>query len=220
MEEIKILLAEDHAVIRESIREFLSKQKDLIVLGEAGDGFEAVELTKKLCPDVVVIDVAMPKLNGIAATRQIKESNPATKVLVLSAYDYDEYVFALLEAGAAGYLLKDVTGQELVNAIRAVHRGDSVLHPTITRKVVEEFRDRGKPSEIKPEHLLSEGEMAVLKAVARGLSNKDIATQLYLSPRTVEARLTAIFGKLSVSSRTEAVFRALKAGWFTIDEVS
>jgi len=219
MEEIKVLLAEDHTVVRESIREFLSKQEDLVVVGEAADGVEAIELTKKLCPDVVVIDLAMPTLGGIAATKEIKQSLPATRVLVLSAYDYDEYVFACLEAGAAGYLLKDVTGQQLVDAIRTVHRGDSILHPMITRRVIEEFRERSKPSGTKPKDFLTEGEKVVLTAVAKGLANKDIARQLHLSTRTVEARLANIFNKLGVRSRTEAVTHALKAGWLTLEDI-
>lgn len=220
MKEIKVLLAEDHAVVRESIREFLSKQQDIVVVGEAGDGIEAVDLTNKLRPDIVVIDVAMPKLNGITATKQIRQSLPATKVLVLSAYDYDEYVFALLEAGAAGYLLKDVTGHQLVDAIRTVHRGDSILHPSVTRKVMEQFKERSKDLTTKPSGLLTEGEKAVLKAAAKGLTSKDIARQLHLSPRTVEARITSIFNKLGAGSRMEAVITALKAGWITLDDVS
>jgi len=220
VKEIKVLLAEDHAVVRESIREFLSKQQDIIVVGEAGDGIEAVDLTNKLRPDIVVIDIAMPKLNGITATKQIRQSLPATKVLVLSAYDYDEYVFALLEAGAAGYLLKDVTGRQLVDAIRTVHRGDSILHPSVTRKVMEQFKERGKDLTTKPSGLLTEGEKAVLKAAAKGLTSKDIARQLHLSPRTVEARITSIFNKLGAGSRMEAVITALKAGWLTLDDVS
>jgi len=220
VEKIKILLAEDHAVVRESICKYLSGQSDFMVVGEASDGVEAVELTDKLCPDVVVMDIAMPRLNGIDATKQIKESHPTTAVLILTAYDYDEYIFALLETGAAGYLLKDITGHQLVDAIRAVHQGESILHPTVARKVVEHFRQQSKPSERKIQDLLSEGEMTVLKAAAKGLNNKDIADELCLSVRTIEARLGSIFNKLGVGSRTEAVIRGLKAGWFTLDEVS
>jgi len=220
MERIKVLLAEDHTIVRESIREFLAKQADIIIVGEAADGVEAVEMTKKLRPDVVIMDIAMPKLNGIGATQQIKQSQPTSSVLVLSAYDYDEYVFALLEAGAAGYLLKDVTGQQLVSAIRAVHRGEPILHPSIIRKVVELLKEKSKPSASETQNLLNQGELAVLKAAARGLNNKDIARELCLSSRTVEARLSTIFNKLNVGSRTEAVIRAMKAGWFTLDDLS
>lgn len=220
MEKIKILLAEDHAVVRESIRSFLSRQSDFAVVGEAADGTEAVELTCRLLPDVVIMDIAMPKLNGIDAIKQIKKLHPATTVLILTAYDYEEYIFAMLEAGAAGYLLKDVTCHQLVNSIREVHNGESILHPAIARKVVAQFKRQDKPSERQPQNLLSEGEMLVLKAAAEGLSNKDIAKQLCLSARTVEARLGSIFDKLGVGSRTEAVIRGLKAGWFTVDDLA
>lgn len=219
MEKIKILLVEDHAVVRESICKFLTRQRDFDIVGEASNGFEAVELTNNLSPDVIVMDIDMPRLNGISATKQIKENNPNIAVLCLTAYDYDEYVFALLEAGAAGYLLKDVTGRQLVDAIRAVHQGESILHPAIARKVIEHFRQQGKPSKKKPQHSLSQREMAVLKAAAKGLSNKDIARELCLSVRTVEARLGSIFNKLGVGSRTEAVIRGLRAGWFTLEDV-
>jgi len=148
MNPIRILLVEDHTLVRETIADFLGREPDLAVVGQAGDGEEGVRLAKKLKPDVVIIDVSMPKLNGIEATKKIKESRPRTTVLALSAYDYDQYIFALLDAGCAGYLLKDVSGQELVGAIRAVNRGDSVLHPSVARKVVQRCRTlRGKPQD-------------------------------------------------------------------------
>ena len=157
---IRILLAEDHVVVRQSIRQFLDRERDLEVVGEASEGAEAVRLALQLKPDVVVMDVAMPKLNGIEATKQIKEHLPSTAILALTAYDYDEYVFALLEVGAAGYLLKDVSGHELMDAIRAVHRGESVLHPVIARKVVARFRQPiAKPGNDEKLGLLSEREI-------------------------------------------------------------
>lgn len=219
-EKIKILLADDHAVVRESIHKFLSRQDDFMVVGECGDGVEAVDMAKKLRPDVIVMDIAMPKLSGIDATRLIKESHPGSAILILTAYDYDEYVFAVLEAGAAGYMLKDITSRQLVDAIRAVNRGESILHPVAARKVANHFSHQGKQLESKPQDLLSEAEMEVLKAAANGLSNKDIAQELCLSVRTVEARLTSVFNKLGVGSRTEAVIRGLKAGWFTLNDVA
>jgi DNA-binding NarL/FixJ family response regulator len=137
MDKTKVLLAEDHIVVREGTRELIQRQPDMEVVGEASDGEEAVALTAKLRPDVVIMDIAMPKLNGIEATKQIKQHNAAVAVLVLTAYPNEEYIFALLEAGAAGYLLKNVRGSQFIDAIRAVNSGESVLHPTIARRVIE-----------------------------------------------------------------------------------
>ena len=220
MEKINVLLADDHTVVREGTRELIQHEPDMEVVGEAADGEEAVELAGKLRPDVIIMDIAMPKLNGIEATRQIKQKYPATAVLVLTAYDDDQYVFALLEAGAAGYLLKNVRGRELIDATRAVCAGESVLHPTIARKVLERFIPSEKPDARRIEEPLSEREMEVLKLAAKGISNKDIADELSLSVRTVQAHLGNIFNKLGVGSRTEAVLHALKKGWVTLQELS
>jgi DNA-binding NarL/FixJ family response regulator len=221
LETIKILIADDHAFVREGTRRILEQESDLEVVAEAGDGEETVKLASELKPDVALIDVAMPKLDGIEATRQIKALCPAVAVLVLSAYDDDQFVFGLLEAGAAGYMLKSVRGQEIVDAIRAVHAGESVLHPSVARKVLNRFASvSGKPRERKSLELLTEREMDVLKLVTKGLSNKDIADKLCLSVRTVQGHLANIFNKLRVSSRTEAVVHALKEGWVTLDDVS
>lgn len=220
MDKIRVLLAEDHVVVRESIRQFLDRESDLEVVGEAGDGEEAVRLATQLHPDVIVMDVAMPKVNGIEATRRVKALSPATAVLALTAYDYDQYIFALLEAGAAGYLLKDVSGQELVDAIRAVRRGDSVLHPTVARKVVARFRGPSvKAGESRTSEVLTEREIEVLKRAARGLSNKDIAKELSISVRSVESHIGSILNKLGVGSRTEAVVHGLKRGWFVLEDL-
>lgn len=220
MDKIRVLLAEDHVVVRQSIRQFLDRESDLEVIGEAGDGEEAVRLATQLCPDVIVMDVAMPNVNGIEATRRIKALCPATAVLALTAYDYDQYIFALLEAGAAGYLLKDVSGQELIGAIRAVRRGDCVLHPAVARKVVARFRGPSvKPCEDKKRGLLTEREIEVLKRAAKGMCNKDIAEELFLSVRSVEGHMTNILNKLGVGSRTEAVVHALRGGWFTLEDL-
>ena len=220
MAKIRVLLAEDHVVVREGTRALVQHEPDMEVVGEASDGEEAVELTGKLRPDVVIMDIAMPKLNGIEATRQIKELYPATAVLILTAYDDDQYVFALLEAGAAGYLLKNVRGRELIDAIRAVYAGESVLHPAITRKVLESFIPAGKPAERRMAEPLSEREMEVLKLAGRGMSNRDIAEELSLSVRTVQAHLGNIFNKLGVGSRTEAVLYAIKKGWVALKDIA
>ncbi len=218
---IRILIADDHAVVREGTRRVLEQEPDLEVVGEAGDGEEAVELATSLRPDVAIVDVSMPKMDGIEATRRIKATCPSINVLILSAYDDDQFIFSLLEAGAAGYLLKTIRSRELVDAVRAVYSGESVLHPSIARKVLNRFVSAaGKPAEGKePVGMLSEREMEVLKLAAKGLSNQDIAEKLCLSIRTVQGHLGHIFNKLQVGSRTEAVVRALKEGWVTLDDV-
>lgn len=220
MEEIRILIADDHAVVREGTRQILEQEPDLRVVGEAGDGEEAVRLAASSRPDVVLMDVSMPKVDGIAATRQIKSLYPKIAVLVLSAYDDDQFVFSLLEAGSAGYLLKSVRGQELIDAIRAVHAGESVLHPAVARKVLNRFVPAGgKALRQRPVEILSERELDVLRLASQGMSNQDIADKLVLSLRTVQAHFSHIFNKLDVSSRTEAVVRALKEGWVTLEDV-
>jgi len=217
---IRILLADDHAVVREGTRQVLEQEPDMNVVAEAADGEEAVKLAGSSRPDVAIIDIAMPKLDGIEATKQIKTLYPAITILILTAYDDDQFVFSLIEAGAAGYLLKSVRGRELIEAVRAVNAGESVLHPAIARKVLNRFAPvsdeerRQKLSEV-----LSERETEVLRLAARGQSNQDIADELCLSLRTVQAHLGHIFNKLQVSSRTEAVVHALKEGWITLDEV-
>jgi DNA-binding NarL/FixJ family response regulator len=217
---IKVLIADDHAVVREGTRRILEQEPDLEVVAEAGDGEEATKLAGIHKPDVAIIDVAMPKVDGIVATRQIKALYPSIAVLILSAYDDDQFVFSLLETGAAGYLLKSVRGRELVDAVRAVYAGESVLHPAIARKVLNRFVPTpGKPVRQKPPEVLSERELDVLKLATGGLSNQDIADKLCLSLRTVQAHFSHIFNKLQVSSRTEAVVRALKEGWVTLDDV-
>lgn len=217
MRKIKVLLAEDHSLVRESIRRFLEKESDIEVVGEAGDGEEMVALTKKLKPDVIVADVSMPNLNGIDATKQIKALGISTPILILTAYDYDQYIFALLEAGAAGYLLKDISGQELIDSIHAIHKGDSVLHPTVARKLMQRFRGANKNSEVRPFEALTDREIEVLRLAAQGKSNREIADELILSVRTVEAHLGHIFNKIGVGSRTEAVILALKKGWVGLE---
>jgi len=220
MDKTKILLAEDHTVVREGTKKLLESQNDFEIVGEANNGEEAVELAGKLRPDVVVMDIAMPKLSGIEATKQIKALYPGMAILVLTGYDNDEYVFALIEAGAAGYLLKETSGDELINAIRLVVAGEAVLHPRIIRKILDRLRtpDENNAEAISAE-LLTPREMEVLGSASRGMSNAEIANELYLSVRTVQSHLRSIFNKLGVGSRSEAIVYALKKGWLSLDQL-
>ncbi len=221
MKKITILLAENHVVVRESIRRFLEREANFEVVGEAGDGEEAVQMASQLKPDVIVMDISMPKLNGIEATKQIKALQPSAVILILTAYDYEQYIFPLLEAGAAGYLLKDVSSRELVSAIQTVHKGEAVLHPAVARKVMERLRQtKVESTGERALDLLTEREITILKMAARGMSNSDIAQELHLSVRTIESHLGNIFNKLGVGSRTEAVIQAMKKGWFTLEELA
>jgi NarL family two-component system response regulator LiaR len=220
MGKIKVIIADDHMLFREGTRNLIDKEKDMEVVGEASDGEEIVKLVDELLPHVVLMDIAMPKVNGIEATRHIKVHQPSIAVLVLTAYDNDQYIMALLEAGAAGYLLKNVSGNDLVNAIRAVYAGEAVLHPTIAQKVFSHF-GAGRES-IEPVQLveLSEREIEILRLAAKGMGNQDIAGQLFLSRRTIQAHLANIFRKMDVGSRTEAVLQALKRGWLSLDDLA
>ncbi len=216
---IRVVMADDHALVREGIRNVLNRHPDIEVIAEASDGREAVALTLELRPDVVLMDIAMPEVNGIEATRQIKEQSPETVILVLTAYDDDRYVFALLEAGAAGYLLKNAHGDELVSAIREVHAGESILSPSVARKVLGKFigsRGDGPAGEAAT---LTEREIEILRLAAAGLPNKAIAEELSVSPRTVQLHLAHVFQKLGVASRTEAVVTGLKRGWLHLEEI-
>lgn len=220
MDKIRVLLAEDHVIVREGTRELVQREPDMEVVGEASNGEEAIELANRLHPDVIVMDVNMPKLNGIEATKKIKTLYPATAVLILTAYDSDQYIFALLEAGAAGYLLKTVRGSELIGAIRAVYAGESVLHPAVARRVITRLvSPAAAPAPTETVEPLSEREIEVLKLAAKGMNNKDIAQQLFLSPRTIQAHLSNIFKKLNVGSRIEAILCGLRKGWFTTEDL-
>jgi len=220
MGKIRVLLAEDHALVRHGIRELLQREEDIEIVGEVGDGEEAVQLAERLEPDVILMDISMPKLDGIAATRRIKGSHPYISVLVLTAYDNEEFIFALLEAGAAGYLLKNVQSRQLINAIRAVYDGESVLHPDIAKKVLSRLSlgtgKRPGQGKQEKEKLLTERELEVLGLGAEGLANKQIAAELLLGERTVQTHWRNIFNKLGISSRTEAIVRGLSKGWITM----
>jgi DNA-binding NarL/FixJ family response regulator len=190
------------------------------VVAEAADGEEAAQLTDAFRPDVAIVDIAMPYVDGIEATKQIKALSPSTAVLILSAHDDDQFVFSILEAGAAGYMLKRIRGAELVEAVRAVSAGESVLHPAVAHKVLNRFiPSRDKPKSEEKLQALTKRETEILKLVTRGLSNKEVGDELCISRRTVQGALARIFGKLGVASRTEAVVRALREGWVTVDDL-
>jgi DNA-binding NarL/FixJ family response regulator len=197
MDKITIIVADDHAVVREGTRRLLEREPDMDLVGEAADGEEALRLINEFTPDVAIVDISMPRMSGIELPRKAKASQPATAILILTAYDNDEYVFALLEAGAAGYLLKAAPAQELVEAVRLVHSGEPVLQ------------------EIE----LSPREHEVLQLAAKGMTNKEIADSLCISIRTVQRHLNIMFNKLNVGSRTEAIFQSVKKGWLSFTDL-
>ncbi len=221
LETIRVIIAEDHAVVREGTRELLEREKDIEVIGEAADGAEAVALVDKLHPDVAIVDISMPGMGGIEATQKIKALRPSTAVLILTAYDDDQYIFALLGAGAAGYLLKDVPSAEVVRAVRAVHAGEPVLHPAIAKKVLARIASEAtdEPAPQASRAVLTDRERDVLRLAACGMSNARIASRLSISLRTVQSHLTHTFDKLGVGSRTEAVIAGLRRGFLELGDL-
>jgi len=216
----RILIADDHPLLREALCQVFSNQKDMEIVGQAGNGEEAIDLASQLKPDILVMDIVMPKFDGLEASRQIKKITPNTAILILTAYDDDNYVLGLLEAGATGYLMKSAKGQDLVEAVRAVRAGESVLHPKIIEKLLKQAMV--KPvgtAEHKIKDLLSDREMEMLKLLATGMSNKKIAEKLCLSLRTVKAHMSNIFTKMNVASRSEALVEALRKGLLTLEDI-
>jgi NarL family two-component system response regulator LiaR len=221
MNKTAVLIADDHPLLREGIVHLLEKEPDFEVVGQASDGEEAVRLASEKAPNIVVIDIEMPKLDGLDATRQIKAAHPEVSVLVLTIHDDEEYIAALLDAGAAGYLLKTTYGKELVQAIRAVRLGEFVLDTQIGPKVFRAFTIRANKSvPLNTMEKLSAREMEVLRLAVRSMSNSEIAKALYVSPRTVKGHLSDIFSKLGVSSRVEAITICLRAGILSLDDLS
>jgi DNA-binding NarL/FixJ family response regulator len=213
---IRLLIADDQELVRTGLRLFLQMQDDLEVVGEAGDGIEAVARARELRPDVVLMDIRMPRLNGVEATATLAEAGiePRPRVLVLTTFDLDEYVFGALRAGAAGFLLKDAPRERLLEAIRVVHRGDALLSPSITRRLVEEFAARADPLE-PPEAVLAQltpREREVLALVARGYSNSEIAQRLVVTEATVKSHVGSVLSKFGLRDRVQAVVFAYEHG--------
>jgi DNA-binding NarL/FixJ family response regulator len=210
MEPIKVLITDDHPVVREGLSAMLNKEPDIQVVGEAENGTEAIDKAKELQPDVVLMDLRMPEVDGVEAMRQIRAATPDIKFIVLTTYDNDEYIFKGIEAGARAYLLKDAPRDELFKAIRAVYKGESLIEPAVAGKVLDRFVQLSRQVQAPEE--LSERELEVLKLMARGAANKEIATSLCISESTVKTHIQTIFQKLGVSDRTEAVTEAIKKG--------
>lgn len=217
MSSIRVLLADDHAVVRKGIRDILLEAGDLEVIAEAVNGEEALALIDQLRPDVAVLDIQMPKRSGIDVCRHIRSQHWPIGILILTAYDDDPYVLAVLQAGANGYVLKTADADDLIRAVRDVHDGKSVLDPAIARKLMTQLAGQ---ADTRPIESLTPRELDVLKLAARGFTNKAIGAQLSVSDRTVQGHLANIFGKLHVATRTEAVMRAVQLGWITADDTA
>jgi len=214
MEKIRILLADDHAIVRAGIRQFLESAPDIEVVAEAGDGEQAMLLIQTASPDVAVLDIQMPKATGIEVTRWAKANAQGVGILILTAYDDDPYVMAVLQAGANGYVLKTAAPDDIIQAVRDVHSGKSVLDPSVAGALMAQMFHR---PETQPVEQLTDREMEVLHLVAKGFTNKAIGVQLSISDRTVQGHLAHIFDKLQAASRTEAVMRAVSLGWISQD---
>jgi len=209
---IKVLIVDDHPVVREGLAAMLARAPDIEVVGEARDGQEAIEQVGALQPDVVLMDLQMPRVDGVEAIKQIRVRQPRVQTIVLTTYGDDESIFRGLEAGARGYLLKDAPRDELFRAVRAVARGESLLQPAVATRLLDRFSRRPAPAQ----ETLTERELDVLRLLARGSANKEIGAALHISESTVKTHVANIFQKLDVSDRTEAVTAALRRGLLTL----
>jgi NarL family two-component system response regulator LiaR len=210
VEIVKVLIVDDHQVVRQGLRTFLELHDDISVIGEADDGIKAVEMVSQLQPDVVLMDLVMPHMDGITATQMIHASGSPTKIIALTSFSEDDKVFPAIQAGATSYLLKDVSPDDLVDAIRAVHHGEARLHPDITRKLMEHVSQvRSLPQEIPLEEL-TKRELEVIRLVAMGRNNREIAQELFISEKTVKTHISNILGKLNLEHRTQLAIYAIK----------
>jgi NarL family two-component system response regulator LiaR len=214
---IRVLIADDHHIVRKGIKVLLATEKDMQVVGEAENGLEAVEKAAALEPDVILMDIVMPEMDGIEATRKITAERPSTRILVLTSFAADDKVFPAVKAGALGYLLKDSTPEQLLEAIRQVYRGEPFLEPSIARKVLQELSNPGAGKQTSDP--LTEREMEVLRLIAQGMSNKEIAAKIFVAEWTVRSHVSNILGKLHLASRTQAALYALRAGLASLDDV-
>jgi two-component system, NarL family, response regulator LiaR len=211
-DKIKVLIVDDHQVVRQGLRTFLELQEDIIIAGEAGDGAAAVEMARQLNPDVILMDLVMPRLDGIAATRQVKLWDANIKVIALTSFTEDEKVFPAIQAGASSYLLKDVSPDDLVEAIRAAYRGEARLHPDILKKLMQQVASQTAPTREPQVENLTERELEVVHLVAQGRSNHEIAQELVISEKTVKTHISNILGKLDLEDRTQLAIYAFKKG--------
>jgi len=209
---IKVLIVDDHQVVRQGLRTFLELHEDVVVVGEAADGITAVEMVRQLEPDVVLMDLVMPRLDGIAATRELRSKGLPAKVIALTSFTEDDKVFPAIQAGASSYLLKDVSPDELVEAIRAVHRGEARLHPDIAHKLMEQVAHQASPASAASAEHLTEREREVIRLVAQGRSNAEIAQALIISDKTVKTHISNILSKLNLQDRTQLAIYAIKNG--------
>lgn len=213
MAKIRVLLADDHAIVREGVKMILIKEPDIEVVGEASDGQEALDLVDRLKPGVVVMDISMPGMSGIEATQHVRERHPGVNVLALTMHEDESYVFKLLRAGASGYVLKRAAAQDLVQAVRAAAKGEAFLYPSVARKVVEDYLKRVETGEDRERYDgLTEREKEILTVIAQGLSNQQIAQKLYISIKTVQTHRAHILEKLGLHDRTELVRYAIRKG--------
>jgi NarL family two-component system response regulator LiaR len=211
MDSIKVLIVDDHAIVRQGLRTYLELLESFQIVGDARNGVEAVDRVRELAPDVVLMDLVMPEMDGIEATRQIAALGLASKVIVLTSFTEDEMVFPAIRAGAVGYLLKDISPSELAQAIHAVHRGEAQLHPDVTKKLLNQFVHPMTEPAAAPD-ALTPRELQVLRLIARGMSNRELALKLEISEKTVKTHVSNILGKLHLDDRTQAAIYALKHG--------
>ncbi|HET9905859.1 MAG TPA: response regulator transcription factor [Anaerolineales bacterium] len=210
-ESISVLLVDDHAMVRQGVRAFLITQPDISVVGEAGSGEEAVKLSAQYIPDVILMDLIMPDMDGVEATRRVKHVSPRSQVVVLTSYHEDEHIFPALKAGALSYILKDVSAEELASAVRKAALGEAVLHPRVAARVIKELQGR-RAEAINPFTELSERELEVLKLIADGMSNAEMAEKLVLSEKTIKGHVSNILSKLHLADRTQAAVYAWREG--------